>query len=91
MDNNYNNRVSKYRPVPKDKQRQIDNTAISQAVYLWLTNELGYRSGRSSSIVDDAISDNETIKEEIQKYDILSRNKYSHTYLNALLTFNLFY
>ncbi|PKY42270.1 hypothetical protein RhiirA4_456034 [Rhizophagus irregularis] len=67
MDNNYNNRVSKYRPVPKDKQGQIDNTAISQAVYLWLTNELGYRSGRSSSIVDDAISDNETIKEEIQK------------------------
>lgn len=81
MDNNYN-RVSKYRSVPKDRPKQIDNSAISQVVYLWLTNELGYRSGRSSSIVDDAIFDKETTKEEVQKYDILSRTKYSQTYLN---------
>ncbi|GES76730.1 HAUS augmin-like complex subunit 5 [Rhizophagus clarus] len=66
MDNNYN-RVTKYRSVPKDKQKQIDNSVISQAVYLWLTNELGYRSGRSSSIVDDTIFDKETTKEEVQK------------------------
>jgi hypothetical protein len=79
MDNNYNNRASKFRPIPKDKHKQIDNSAISQAAYLWLTNELGYRSGRSSSIVNDAISDKETTKEEVQKYDILSRTKYSRT------------
>lgn len=65
-----NNRTTKHRLV-KDKQKQIDNSAIPQAVYLWLTNELGYRSGRSTSIVDDVIADKEITKEDIQKYDIL--------------------
>ncbi|CAI2175751.1 16311_t:CDS:10 [Funneliformis geosporum] len=51
----------------KDKQKQIDNSANSQAVYLWLTNELGYRLGHSTSIIDDVISDKEITKEDIQK------------------------
>ncbi|RIA96492.1 hypothetical protein C1645_383640 [Glomus cerebriforme] len=68
MNNNHNNRISKHRSIyAKDKQKQIDTSAISHSVYLWLTNELGYRSGRSSSIVDDVTSDKETIKEEVQK------------------------
>src|SRR4051794_21492510 len=72
-----NNRTTKHRLVyTKDKQKQIDNSSISQAVYLWLTNELGYRSGRSTSIVDDVTSDKEITKEDIQKYDTLDDAKY---------------
>src|SRR5688572_18843136 len=66
-----NNRTTKHRLVYAK-----DNSAISQAVYLWLTNELGYRSGRSTSIVDDVTSDKEITKEDIQKYDILDGVKY---------------
>ncbi|CAG8564736.1 16528_t:CDS:10 [Funneliformis caledonium] len=51
----------------KDKQKQIDNSTNSQAVYLWLTNELGYRLGHSTSIIDDAISDKEITREDVQK------------------------
>jgi hypothetical protein len=78
-----NNHTTKQRSVhAKDKQKQIDNSAISRAVYLWLTNELGYRSGRSLSIVDDVTSDKEITKEDVQKYDILD-----DAYILIIITF----
>jgi hypothetical protein len=60
-----------------NKQNNSAISAISQAVYLWLTNELGYRSERPLSIVDEVTSDKEITKEVIQKYDILGQ-LYTH-------------
>ncbi|CAG8466071.1 3652_t:CDS:10 [Dentiscutata erythropus] len=64
---------SKYRSSYfKEKQKQAENDALvlAESVLLWLTNELGYRHGRSASILEE-VTDQELTKEDIQKNEFV--------------------
>ncbi|CAG8565664.1 4169_t:CDS:10, partial [Cetraspora pellucida] len=66
---------SKYRSIySKDKQKQVESDAsvLPESVLHWLTNELGYRHGRSASLLDE-VTEQELTKEDTQK---LCRNEF---------------
>ncbi|CAG8725815.1 13054_t:CDS:2, partial [Cetraspora pellucida] len=67
-----------YRSIySKDKQKQVESDAsvFPESVLHWLTNELGYRHGRSASLLDE-ITEQELTKEDTQNNQ--NRIKKSH-------------